>query len=228
MSDHIDHILSQFAGSKIAEGASIHESCQVALGAEISAEALLAPEVYIGKYTKVVGAVHIGRGVKVHELSTLVGPLHIGENAIIGPGVVIGLGQADTDARHTFLMEACRIGRAVQILAGVRVGRHARIRAGSLVSGDVPSYGLAAQNPAVLERYACPKCGGNLVQVMLVRGAIDTRCEACGHGDYRFARQFYTEAFNRVLLPYHALGALVQTFGTTTEWIDEKEMGGRW
>ena len=224
MSGFVDPVLAHFFGPKIAEGATVHESCQVEQGAEISAEAVLGPEVRIGKYAKVVGAVHIGRAVMVHELTTLIGPLNIGENAIIGPGVVIGLGQAETDTRETHLMEACRVGRAVQILAGVRVGRHARIRAGSLVTGDVPNYGLAAQNPAVLERYACPKCGGNLGQLWMVRGAVDTRCESCGAGDYRFAHQFYNDAFNRVLLPYHTFGALVHNLGVDTEWRDEVEL----
>ena len=225
MSEFGDPSLAKILGPQITGGADAHENCRVDLSAEISVEAVLEREVVIGKYVNVVGAVHIERAVTVYPFSTLIGPLHIGEGSLIGPGVVIGLNQADTTTRQTCIMEACRVGRAVQILGGLQVGRHARIRAGSLVTGDVPHYGLVAQNPAILEGYACPKCGGLLTQVRLVRGAIDTHCEDCRAGEYRFANQFWADAFNRVLLPYHAFGAPVWPLGISAVWRDEDELG---
>ena len=214
-----------YPGAVIAPGASIHETCRINRGALIGAEAILAPEVVIGKNVMIEGKVIIQRAVHIAENSALLGPVSIGEQALIGPGVIIGLVNAETDSRDTHIMEGCRVGRAVQILAGLHLGRHARIRAGSLVTGDVPHYGLAGQNPAVLERYACPKCGGRLVEIRAVFGAIDTYCEDCGAGEYRFPRLFWTDAFNRVLLPGYAFGELDPNPYADPIWDDDREIG---
>ena len=218
-------LLARVLGAVIAEGAAVHESCLIGQGAEIGAEAVLGADVVVGKYVSISGVVKIERGVSIHEFTTLLGPLHIAEGSIIGPGVVIGLVQAGSGKRETHIMESSRVGRAVQILAGLQVGRHARIRAGSVVMGDVPHYGLASQNPAALEHYACPKCGGQLSQIRMVRGAVDTRCEACGDGEYRFPYHFWKESFNRVLLPNHTTGELVPQTGADPGWHDEKDFG---
>ncbi len=45
------------------------------------------------------------------------------------------------------------IGNRVIILPGVRVGKHAIVGAGSVVSKDVPDYAVVAGNPATVKRY---------------------------------------------------------------------------
>ena len=224
MSEIQDPLLAKHLGPQIAKGASIHESCQIGMGAQISAEALIGPEVRIGQFVSVVGAVNIKNAVTVHPYTTLIGPLHIGEGAIIGPGGIIGLNRADTDYSHTQLMDFCRVGRGVQILAGVKLGRHARIRAGSVVIGDVPPYGLAAHNPAVLEGYACPICGKLLSQKHLEGDEVEVHCETCVSGELRFTHKIRLGSINRVLLPHHTLGAHVQPLGTARGWRDEEEI----
>ena len=217
--------LAEGLGAKVPEGASVNAFGLISQDAEISAQASLAPDVMIGKNVKIIGKVQIGSGVTVHENATLLGPLTIAENTIIGSGAVIGLVKANSDRPETQIMESCRIGRAVQILAGLQVGQHARIRAGSLVRGDVPSYGLASQNPALLERYACPKCGGPLEAVRSLPGAVDTTCSDCGAGEYRFAASFWKDAFFKVLLPNQTLGYRSLGFCPDQTWVDEKELG---
>jgi UDP-2-acetamido-3-amino-2,3-dideoxy-glucuronate N-acetyltransferase len=207
------------------ESALLHALAQLSQDPEISAESSLAPDVVIGKNVKLYGKVRVESGVTIYENATLLGPLHIAENAVIGPGVIIGLVRAETDCPETHLMESCRVGKAVQILTGLHIGQHARIRAGSVVTGDVPSYGLASQNPAILERYACPKCGGPLEAVRGLAGAFDTRCSDCGAGDYRFAASYWKDAFHRVLLPNQTLGVLSLGFHDDPSWSDEKEIG---
>lgn len=224
MSEYIDPLVAKYFSPQIADGAVIHDSCQVADGVEISAKTVLEKDVHIGKYVKIVGDVHLEPDVITHPFSILVGPLRIGTASIIGTGVVIGMAPADTDSRRTRLMEACRVGRGAQIMAGVQVGQHARIRAGSVVTGDVPHYGLASGAPAVLEAYACPHCGGLLSQVRLMRGAVDAHCETCDAGEHRFAHQFWNDAFNKVLLPYHSFGNHVPPFGDPRGWKDEEEI----
>jgi len=224
MSDYQDHLFAKHLGPQIAEGASIHDSCQIEMGAQISAESVIGPDVHIGQFVSTVGAVHIQSAVTVHPYTTLVGPLHIGEGAVIGPGGIIGLNRADPERQHTHLMAHCRVGRGAQILAGVTVGRHARIRAASLVTGDVPHYGIAASNPAILEAFACPICGGLLSQVGLEGDEVEAHCETCVSGEHRFTHKFKADSINRVLLPRHTFGATGRPLGHPRAWRDEEEI----
>ena len=45
------------------------------------------------------------------------------------------------------------LGDRVIVLPGVRIGRHAIIGAGAVVSKDVPDYAIAVGNPAVVKKY---------------------------------------------------------------------------
>jgi acetyltransferase-like isoleucine patch superfamily enzyme len=45
------------------------------------------------------------------------------------------------------------IGHGVTILPGVRVGKHAIIGAGAVVSKNIPDYAVAVGNPAVVKKY---------------------------------------------------------------------------
>jgi maltose O-acetyltransferase len=45
------------------------------------------------------------------------------------------------------------IGHRVTILSGVRIGKHAIIGAGAVVTKDVPDYAIAAGNPAIVKKY---------------------------------------------------------------------------
>jgi acetyltransferase-like isoleucine patch superfamily enzyme len=42
---------------------------------------------------------------------------------------------------------------SVTVLPGVRIGKHAIIGAGAVVSKDVPDYAVAVGNPAVVKKY---------------------------------------------------------------------------
>jgi acetyltransferase-like isoleucine patch superfamily enzyme len=218
-------LIAKYPGAAVAEGATIHERCSIGQEAEISAEAVLESDVVVANNAKIIGKVRIESGVTVDAFSILFGPLHIGENTIIGSGVVIGLVGSESERQETQIMESCRVGKFTHILGGLQVGRHARIRSGSLVRGDVPAYGLVSQNPALLERYACPKCGGLLEQVRLNWGVLDAHCSDCGAGEFQFADLFWKNAWNRVLLPNQTLGDASPGFGDDQHWCDETEMG---
>jgi UDP-2-acetamido-3-amino-2,3-dideoxy-glucuronate N-acetyltransferase len=62
------------------------------------------------------------------------------------------------------------IGANSTIRCGVTIGRWAMIGAGSVVTKDVPDYGLAFGAPAALHGFVCP-CGRRLE---------DGRCPKCG------------------------------------------------
>ena len=89
-------------------------------------------------------------------------PIHIGDQAMLGPGVHIYAATHPTDpaSRQSFLeygapvtiAENAWIGGRAVILPGVTIGRHAVVAAGSIVTKDVPDYALVAGNPARIVR----------------------------------------------------------------------------
>ena len=53
------------------------------------------------------------------------------------------------------------IGHRVTILPGVRIGKYAIVGAGAVVTKDVPDYGIAVGNPAVVKKFRKPSITGN-------------------------------------------------------------------
>lgn len=122
--------------------------------------------VYIGHYTVLKGYyknnMSIGDGTWVGQQCFFhsAGGLSIGRNVGIGPGVKIvtsahDLGELDKPILHSALSfasvvieDGCDIGLGAIILPGVRIGKHAQVGAGSVVTKDVKDYVVVAGSPA--------------------------------------------------------------------------------
>ena len=93
------------------------------------------------------------------------GGVTIGDNVLIGPRVVIhSLNHVYKDAsvlirlqghvaKPVVIEDDVWIGAGAVILPGVRVGRGAVVGAGSVVTKDVPAFGVVVGNPARLVRF---------------------------------------------------------------------------
>lgn len=109
-----------------------------------------------------VGPVRIGDHSRVGIGSVVIGPVTIGSQVIIAQHVVMsGLNHSYEDirvpirqqpvtCRPVVIDDECWIGANVVITAGVHIGRHAVVAAGSVVTKDVPAYSVVAGNPARL------------------------------------------------------------------------------
>jgi acetyltransferase-like isoleucine patch superfamily enzyme len=113
-----------------------------------------------------VGEVIIGDNVTIGIGSTLMGPVEIGNNVILAQHVGLsglnhGYTDIDTPIRDqkctTALIKIgddCWIGTNAVITAGVIVGKHSIVAAGSVVTKDVPDYTIVGGNPArILKHY---------------------------------------------------------------------------
>ena len=112
------------------------------------------------------GPLYIGDRTRIGISCTLIGPVTIGNDVMLAQNIVIsGLNhsykditrpislQKQTTAMITIEDEVW-IGANVVIVAGVRVGKHSVIAAGSVVTKDVPPFSIAGGNPAkVLKAY---------------------------------------------------------------------------
>jgi acetyltransferase-like isoleucine patch superfamily enzyme len=61
--------------------------------------------------------------------------------------------EADWKCLPTIVKHGASIGSGATLLGGVVVGEHAVVGAGSMVTKDVPPYGIVAGNPASVLRF---------------------------------------------------------------------------
>lgn len=114
-----------------------------------------------------MGPVIIGDRCRVGISNVLIGPVKIGDDVIIAQNVVIsGLNHGYEDISVPIRKQPCTtreitiddeawIGANVVITAGVTIGKHAVVAAGSVVTKDVKPYSIVAGNPAkVIREYS--------------------------------------------------------------------------
>ena len=107
-----------------------------------------------------VGSVTIGDHTLIGLRNTLIGPVQIGNQIVVAQNVVMsGLNHYFQDTSTPIRQQGVStapiviandvwIGANVSILAGVTIGEHAVVGAGSVVTKDVPPYTVVAGNPA--------------------------------------------------------------------------------
>ena len=113
-----------------------------------------------------MGEVNIGYGVRIGMSNVIIGPVNIGNNIILAQNVVVSaLNHGYEDVRIPIRLQKCTtslvtieddcwIGANAVITAGVTIGKHAVVAAGSIVTKDVPPFSIVAGNPAkVIKQY---------------------------------------------------------------------------
>jgi len=113
-----------------------------------------------------VGPVIIGNRTKIGLSNTIIGPVTIGNDIRLAQNITLsGLNHSYTDVNLPIhaqgvstapivIEDETWIGANVVIVAGVTVGKHCIIAAGSIVTKDIPSYSVAVGNPArVIKQY---------------------------------------------------------------------------
>jgi acetyltransferase-like isoleucine patch superfamily enzyme len=162
---HRTHGSGQFEPSQLA---------QCGQGCVLEAEVLifhpenvyLGRDVYVGHRSILKGyyknQLRVGDGTWIGQMCFMhsAGGISIGERVGIGPGVMLltseheelGRTQAPLDSpvafAPIFVEDEVNIGMGAIVLPGVRIGRGARVGAGSVVTQDVEPYSIVAGSPA--------------------------------------------------------------------------------
>lgn len=166
--------------TKIGEGTKIWHFVHIREKAKIGKNCNIGKSVYIDT------GVEVGDNCKIQNFATLYQGLKIGDNVFIGPHACFTndlLPRAalwdDERLTQTRVKDGASIGANATIIAGVIIGKHAMVGAGSLVTKNVPDHGLVYGNPAHLKGFAC-ECGSKLEKINDEGKKINLNCEKCG------------------------------------------------
>ena len=155
--------------ASIADGTSIWHQCQIRENAKIGEECILGRGVYID------AGVSIGNQVKIQNYVSIYHGVTIEDGVFIGPHVCFtndmrprainpdGRLKAadDWELSLTLIKRGASLGANSTIRCGTTIGEWSMVGAGSVVTRNVPAYGLVVGNPARLRGYVCP-CGEKL------------------------------------------------------------------
>lgn len=118
-----------------------------------------------------VGDVVVGNNTIVGLGCVIIGPVHIGNNVMLAQHIVVsGLNHGYEDVhtppnlqketrKEIIISDDVWIGANSVITAGVTLGKHAIIGAGSVVTKDVPPFSVAVGNPAKVIKQYNPESG---------------------------------------------------------------------
>ncbi len=169
--------------------AKIYPSAVVVPGATLGEDAV------VGAFTFVAKGAIVGRGTRIQGHSSVWDGVTLGEDVFVGPGAMF------TNVRHpraafpriaeagrarwdeTVVADGATIGAHATLVAPLRVGNHAMIGAGAVVTGDVAAHALVMGVPARVRGWVCT-CGEPLNRAR----AVPKRA-ACGRCGRTFVRE---------------------------------------
>lgn len=170
--------------AKIGINTSLWHQVQVREGAEIGNNCIIGKNVYIdknviiGNYCKIQNNALLYHGVTL-ENGVFIGPQCILTNDKV-PRALNRHGVLKRDDEWTeckiVVKTGASLGAGSCILPGITIGKYALVGAGSVVTKDVPDYGLVFGSPATLRGYVC-QCGVTISSL----DAPGELCSTCKH-----------------------------------------------
>lgn len=175
------------ASARIHPKGLVDEGAIVGAGSRVWAFAHVLPGAVIGRDCNICDHTFIEGHAKLGDRVTVKCGVYIWDGVTAEDDVFIGPCVAFTNdkrprSRHypdswpqTLLKRGCSLGANSTLLPGIVIGRYAMVGAGSVVTRDVPDFGMVYGNPARFQGWVC-RCGLRLPQCQNDR----IRCEACG------------------------------------------------
>jgi acetyltransferase-like isoleucine patch superfamily enzyme len=173
--------------AEIGEGSSIWHEAQVREGARLGRNCI------VGKGAYIDFDVQIGDNVKIQNRASIYHGVTIEDGVFVGPHACLtndklpravspdGSPKSSDDwtVSPILVREGATIGAHSVVLPGITIGHWAMIGSGSVVTRDVPDYGLVWGNPARLHGLVCP-CGHRLEPVEQRDDTVLASCAECG------------------------------------------------
>ncbi|MBP7055325.1 MAG: N-acetyltransferase [Candidatus Omnitrophica bacterium] len=151
-------------GADVGAGTQIWHFSHIASGARIGKNCKIGQNVYIAS------GVHIGDNVKIQNNVSIYEGVILEDNVFCGPSCVFTniinprcLYPRNSKAfyRPTIVKNGSSIGANATIVCGVTLESNSFVGAGSVVTSNIPAFGLVYGNPARLKGWIC-SCGEKL------------------------------------------------------------------
>jgi UDP-2-acetamido-3-amino-2,3-dideoxy-glucuronate N-acetyltransferase len=137
-------------GTKIWHFSHILKGVRIGKNCIVGQNVMIGPDVEIGNGCKIQNNVSIYKGVTLED-AVFCGPSCVFTN-VINPRAFI---ERKDEYKKTLVKQGATIGANTTIICGITIGRYAFVGAGSVVTKDVPDYGLVYGNPAGLKGWIC-------------------------------------------------------------------------
>lgn len=152
----------------IVESDRIGEGSKIWHFAHIREKAVIGKNCNIGKGVYVDSEAKLGDNVKIQNFVSVYKGVEIEDDVFIGPSAVFTndlyprafLWNEDRLV-NTYIKKGSSIGANATIICGITVGEYAMVGAGSVVTRNVPPFGLVIGNPARFKGFVC-YCGKKL------------------------------------------------------------------
>ncbi|WP_394821338.1 acyltransferase [Pendulispora albinea] len=149
--------------------------------------ATIGPDAVVGAFCFVASGARIGPGCRIQCHTSVWNGVILEADVFVGPAATF------TNVRHpraafsrgpaaggawdeTYVERGATVGASATLVAPVRIGAHAMIAAGAVVTRDVPSHAIVAGVPARIIGWACV-CGETVARG--ARRPKRLQCEAC-------------------------------------------------
>lgn len=163
--NYYKHPTAIVESDKIGEGSKVWHFVHIRENVEIGKNCNIGKSVYVDAEVK------IGYNVKIQNFSSIYKGVELEDDVFVGPSVVFtndlyprAFIWGDDRIVQTFVKKGSSIGANSTIVCGLTIGEYAMVGAGSVVTKDVPPFGLVFGNPARLRGFVC-YCGKKLSNI---------------------------------------------------------------
>ena len=147
-------------GTKIWHFVHVREMARIGKNCNIGKGVYVDKEVEIGDNVKIQNFVSVYKGVKIED-DVFIGPSVTFTNDLYPRAFIWN----EERVVPTIVKKGATIGANSTIVCGVSIGEYAMVGAGSVVTRDVPPFGLVCGNPAKLRGFVC-YCGRKLKDIV--------------------------------------------------------------
>jgi len=174
--NYFSHPSALVESEHIGPGTRIWAFAHVFKGAVIGAECNIGDHCFIEGGGRIGDHVVVKNGVSIWSGVILEDYVFVGPNAVFTNDQFPRAKVFHTEDIKTLIRRGASIGANATILCGITLGSWCMIGAGSVVTHNVPDFGLVYGNPSKLQGWIC-KCGIRLP--LPVKGDGQIRC-TCG------------------------------------------------
>ena len=145
--------------SYVDENSSIGDGTKIWHFSHIQSDSTIGSNCSIGQNVNIGNNVVIGKNVKIQNNVSVYEGVELEDYVFCGPSAVftnIKVPRSEFPQRgsefyyKTIVRKSASIGANATIICGVEIGEYAMIGSGTVVTKDVPSYGLVVGNPGRL------------------------------------------------------------------------------